>query len=102
MPGVRRSRRLEGRLHRSRRPEVALPLLRQEVHLPHRHCPRALPQAACHLGPLHQVHAPRRPRRVRDRAMRRHPQDGLRVAAPRSRHGIRLPGPDRAARHRLG
>ena len=30
------------------------------------------------------------------------PQDCLRVAAPRARHGVRLPGPDRAARHRLG
>lgn len=33
-PG-RRRRSLEGRLHHRRRPEVALPLLRQEVHLPH-------------------------------------------------------------------
>ena len=38
----------------------------------------------------------------RGRAMRRHPQDRLRVAAPRARHGVRLPGPDRAARRRLG
>lgn len=46
MPGVRRSRRLEGRFNRRRRPEVALPLLRQEVQLPHGHRPRALPKAA--------------------------------------------------------
>ena len=43
-----------------------------------------------------------RPRRVRGRAVRRHPQDGLRVAAPCARNGFRLPRPDRAARHRLG
>lgn len=35
MPGVRRARRLEGRVHRGRGPEVAPPLLRQEVPLPH-------------------------------------------------------------------
>lgn len=74
----------------------------RQRHLPHWHRPRALPQAARHLGLLHQAHAPQRPRRVRGRAVRRHPQDGLRVAAPRARHGVRPPGPDRAARHRLG
>lgn len=88
-PGRRRQRSLEGRLHRRRRPEVALPLLRQEVHLPHGHRPRALPEAAPRLGLLHQAHAPQRPRRVRGRAVRHHPQDRLRVAAPRARHGIR-------------
>lgn len=61
MPGFRR-----------RRPEVRLPLLRQEVHLPHRHRPRELPNAALHLGLLHQAHAPQRPRRVRGRTVRRH------------------------------
>ena len=60
------------------------------------------PQAARQMGLLHQANAPQRPRRVRGRAVRRHPQDRLRVAAPRSRHGIRLPGPDPAVRHRLG
>ena len=34
MPGVRRTRNLEGRLRRDRGPEVALPILRQEVQLP--------------------------------------------------------------------
>lgn len=33
------ARRLEGLVHCSRRPEVALPLLREEVHLPHGHRP---------------------------------------------------------------
>ena len=99
--GVRRARRMEGRVDNGRGPEVALPLLRQEVQVPHGHRPRALPQAASRLGLLHQAHAPQRPRRVRGRAVRRHPQDGLRAAAPRARHGIRLPGPDRAVRHRL-
>lgn len=61
-----------------------------------------LPKAAPRLGLLHQAHAPQRARRVRGRAVRRHPQDGLRVASPRVRDGVRLPGPDRAARHRLG
>lgn len=46
MPEVPRSRRLEGQFHRCQRPEVAPPLLRQEVHLPQGHCPRALPNAA--------------------------------------------------------
>ena len=96
VPGLRRPRCLEGRLHRRRRPEVALPLLQQEVQLPHGHRPRALPKAAPRLGLLHQAQAPQRPRRVRSRAVRRHPQDHLRVAAPRARHSIRLPGPDRA------
>lgn len=58
MPGVRRRRRLEGRHHCRRRPEVALPLLRQEVHLPHGRRLRALSQAARHLGFLHQAHVP--------------------------------------------
>ena len=102
MPEVPRSRRLEGQFHRCRRPEVAPPLLRQEVHLPQGHRPRALPNAAPRPGLLHQAHAPQHPRRVHGRAVRRHPYDSLRVATPRARHGIRLPGPDRAARHRLG
>lgn len=46
VPGMRRPRRPEGRVHRRRRPEADPPPLRQEVHLPHRHRPRALPQAA--------------------------------------------------------
>lgn len=46
-------RRLEGRLHRRRRPEMVLPLLRQEVHLPHGHRPRALTKAAPRPGLLH-------------------------------------------------
>ena len=96
--GMQRSRRLEGRLQRGRGAQMALPLLRQEVQVPHRHRPRALPQAASLLGLLHQANEPQRPRRVRGRAVRRHLQDRLRVAAPRARHGIRLPGLDRAAR----
>lgn len=68
----------------------------------HRHRPRALPNAALRPGLLHQAHVPQRSRRVCGRAVRRHPQDNLRVALPRARHGIRLPGSDRAARHRLG
>ena len=102
VPGVRRRGRLEERIDRGRGFKVALPLLRQEVHLPHRHRPRTLPKAAPRLDLLHQAHAPQRPRRVHSRAVRRHPQDRIRVAAPRARHGIRLPGPDLAARHRLG
>lgn len=46
VPGVRRRGRLEGRVHRGRGTGMALSLLRQEVHLPHRHRPRALPEAA--------------------------------------------------------
>ena len=95
VPGVRRRGHLEGRVHRGRGTEMALPLLRKEVHLPHRHRPRALPEAAPRLGLLHLTHAPQRPRRVRGRAVRRHPQDRLRVAAPRARHGVRLPRPVR-------
>lgn len=45
MSGVRRSWRLDGRFHHCRRPEVALPLLRREVHLPQGRRPRALPQS---------------------------------------------------------
>ena len=75
--------------------KVALPLLRQEVHLPHRHRPRTPPKAAPRLDLLHQAHAPQRSRRVCDRAVRRHPQDRLRLAAPCARHDIRLPRPVR-------
>lgn len=95
MPGVRRTRNLEGQLRRDRGPEVALPPLQQEVQLPHGHRPRALPKAAPRMGFLHQAHAPQRPHRVRSRAVRRHPQHHLRVAAPRARHDIRLPRPVR-------
>lgn len=102
VPGLWRRGRLEGRVHRGRGPEVALPMLRQEVHLPHGHSLRELPQAAYHHGYLHQAHAPQRPRRVRGQAVRRHPQDGLRVSGSCVRHGARPPGPNRAARHRLG
>ena len=102
MPGVRRTRNLEGRLRRDRGPEVALPILRQEVQLPHRDRPRALPKAAPRLSLLHQAHVPQRPRRAHGRAVRRQPQDRLRAAAPRAHHGVRLPGPDRDAQHRLG
>lgn len=62
MPGVRRRRRLEERIDRGRVFKVALPLLRQEVHLPHRHRPRTLPKAAPRLDPLHQAHVPQRSR----------------------------------------
>lgn len=44
-PKVTGMRRLERRLHRCRRHEIALPLLREEVHPPHGHRPRAPPQA---------------------------------------------------------
>lgn len=101
MPEVPRSRRLEGQFHRCQRPEVAPPLLRQEVHLPQGHRPRALPNAAPRLGLLNQAHAPHRPRRVCGRAVWRQPQDGLRVAAPHARHGNWLPGPVCTVRHIL-
>lgn len=85
------------------RPDTEMALQqRQEVHLPHGNRPRALPQAVCRLDLLHQAHASQRPRRVRGRTVRRHPQDLLRMAEPRARHSIQLPRPDRAARHRLG
>lgn len=102
VPGVRRRGRLKGQVHRSRSTEVALPLLRQEIQLPHRDRPRALQKAAPRLSLLHQAHAPQRPRRVRGRSVRRQPQDRLRVAAPCAHHGVRLPGPNHDARHRLG
>ena len=60
-PGVRRRGRLEERIDRGRGFKVALPLLRQEVHLPHRHRPRTLPKAAPRLDLLHQAHAPNVP-----------------------------------------
>lgn len=101
MPEVPRSRRLEGQFHRCQRLEVAPPLLRQEVHLPQGHRPRALPNAAPRLGLLNQAHAPHRPRRVCGRAVWRQPQDGLRVAAPHARHGNWLPGPVCTVRHLL-
>lgn len=91
------ARRLEGRVHRGRCPEAALPLLRQELQLSHGPHPQALQQAPRHLDLLHQAHASQRLRRVRGRAVRRHPQDGLRVVAPHARHSVRLPGPDCAA-----
>lgn len=62
VPGVRRRGRLEERINRGRGFKVALPLLRQEVHLPHRHRPRTLPKAAPRLDLLHQAHAPPRSR----------------------------------------
>ena len=62
VPGVRRRGRLEERIDRCRGFKVALPLLRQEVHLPHRHRPRTLPKAAPRLDLLHQAHAPQRSR----------------------------------------
>ena len=63
-PGVRRRGRLEERIDRGWGFKVALPLLRQEVHLPHRNRPRTLPKAAPRLDLLHQAHAPQRSRRV--------------------------------------
>lgn len=93
--GVQRRGRLEERIDRGRGFKVALPLLRQKVHLPHRHRPRTLPKAAPRLDLLHQAHAPQRSRRVCGRAARRHPQDRLRLAAPCARHDIRLPRPVR-------
>lgn len=95
VPGVRRRGHLEERIDRGRGFKVALPLLRQEVHLPHRHRPRTLPKAAPRLDLLHQAHAPQRSRRVCGRAVRRHPQDSLRLAAPCARHNIRPPRPVR-------
>ena len=62
VPGVRRRGRLEERIDRGRGFKVALPLLRQEVHLPHRHRPRTLQKAAPRLDLLHQAHAPQRSR----------------------------------------
>lgn len=44
---------------------------------------------------LHQAHAPQRSRRVCGRAVRRPPQDRLRLAAPCARHDIRPPRPVR-------
>lgn len=95
VPGVRRRGRLEERIDHGRGFKVALQLLRQEVHPPHRHRPRTLPKAAPRLDLLHQAHAPQRSRRVCGRAARRHPQDRLRLAAPCARHNIRLPRPVR-------
>lgn len=94
-PGVRRRGRLEERIDRGWGFKVALPLLRQEVHLPHRNRPRTLPKAAPRLDLLHQAHAPQRSRRVCGRAVRRPPQDRLRLAAPCARHDIRPPRPVR-------
>lgn len=95
VPGVRRRGRLEERIDRGRGFKVALLLLRQEVHLPHRNRPRTLPKAAPRLDLLHQAHAPQRSRRVCGRAVRRPPQDRLRLAAPCARHDIRPPRPVR-------
>ena len=63
-PECGRPRRLEGLFHRDRRPEVALPLLRQR-HLPRGNRPRALPQAARYHGLLHQAHATTSPSSAR-------------------------------------
>ncbi len=64
VPGVRLRGRLEERIDRGRGFEVALPLLRQKVRLPHRHRPRTLPKAAPRLDLLHQAHVPQRSRRL--------------------------------------
>lgn len=93
VPGVRRPGRLEERIDRGRGFKVALPLLRQEVHLPHRHRPRTLPKAAPRLDLLHQAHAPQRSHRVCGRDVRRHPQDRIRVAAPCVRTNVNTPVP---------
>ncbi len=86
MPGVPRARRMEGWVDNGRRPEVALPLLRQEVHLPHRHRPRALPQAARYLGLLHQAHATTSPSSARPScaaSRTRWPSSGGAACSPR-------------------
>lgn len=82
--------------------DEALPLLRQEVHLPSG-APSLSAAASCFSsGSPSSGYALKLPRRVRGRAVWRKPQDGLRVSAPRARHGNRLPEPVRAVRYRQG
>ena len=94
-PGVRRRGRLEERIDRGRGFKVALPLLRQEVHLPHRHRPRTLPKAAPRLDLLHQAHAPQRSRRICGRGR---PATSHTTRCPPRRRPARAPGRPRRSR----
>ena len=85
----------EDRIDRGRGFKVALPLLRQEVHLPHRHRPRTLPKAAPRLDLLHQAHAPQRSRRVCGRGS---PATSRTTRCPPRRRPARAPGRPRRSR----
>lgn len=84
-PGVPRLRggvAVEGRARAVRRPALALPELRGEVHLAHGNRPRELQEAAVDLGILHSARAVRRAARRLRRSLPHHPPDRLGVAPP--------------------
>lgn len=86
---------------RSRRRE-ALPLLRQEVQTPSQAPSSSTAERRSSSGSTSSGScATTSPSSARPNCAVT-PQDRLRVAPPRARHGVRLPRPDRAARHRLG
>lgn len=94
MPLARRLRHLEGRLRR-RRPKVALLLPGRRFTFPRGTVLERCRKLLLVGFPSSSLCATTSPSSARA-TVRRHPQDGLQVAAPRLRYGIRLPGLDRA------
>lgn len=96
VPVVRGGGALEGRAGPVGRAAVALPIVRREIHIPHRHRAGEPQEAAGDLGRLHQADDVRRSARRLRGDVPDQPPDHLGVAPPPARRRGRLPGPHRA------
>lgn len=97
-PLLPRGLALQGREDRRRGPALALPRLRAQVHLAHRHGAGRVQIRHGDLAPLHQPHAVQRAPRRHGREAGHNPPDGMGVAPPRDGRRRRPSGPRRPAR----